>query len=276
MSAIIPTTTHEKFLYNTVKITTETGCGTGFFYSINISENQQFHLLVTNKHVIKDSKTINLKMHISTNHEYQPSGTIADIEFRFQESDWLMHKNADLCACNFSIIANKYKEETKQKLYYLAIDKNIIPSKDEWECMSVGEQVFMVGYPRGISDETNNYPLLRSGIFSSPPSQDFNGQREFMVDMACFNGSSGSPVFYIRPHQYIDKKSKAMLITSGQKLSFIGILYAGPVMQKDGQIVFQNSIRIQTDLMINLGNVIRSDCMLDIESQLLSLIPNTN
>jgi hypothetical protein len=55
----------------------------------------------------------------------------------------------------------------------------------------------MYGYPIGLWDSYNNFPIIRKGVTASSPSCDFNGQPEGVIDMACFPGSSGSPVFVI-------------------------------------------------------------------------------
>ncbi len=269
---VIPNSFYEQLLYNTVKIETEGGSGTGFFYSIRIDKDRQINLLVTNKHVIDGAKEMSLTLHLSKidKDNFIPSGLLRTIKIEFKKEDWLYHAEADLCCFNFSIILNQIENNLKEKVFFVSIDSSIIPKTlKEWNFISVAEQVYMVGYPRGISDEKNNYPLVRTGIFSSPPSIDFNGKREFLVDMACFNGSSGSPIFYVRPRQYFDREKMANAISTEEKVIFAGILYSGPVMRKDGVIVFQNNIKVQTDLMINLGNVIRSDCVLDFEKIIL-------
>jgi len=64
----------------------------------------------------------------------------------------------------------------------------------------------MVGYPIGLWDEKNNYPIFRKGITATHPANDYNGKSEFMIDAACFPGSSGSPVYIIDELNYVDKK----------------------------------------------------------------------
>ncbi len=91
--------------------------------------------------------------------------------------------------------------------------------------------------------------------------------------MACFPGSSGSPLFYIEPKSYIYAEDNKLKIgEKREKIFFMGILYSGPTLKKDGQIVFENTPKVQVDLMINLGNVIGSSTMLDIENSFLDMI----
>lgn len=53
----------------------------------------------------------------------------------------------------------------------------------------------MVGYPIGLADARNNYPIFRKGYTAAHPAVDFNEDGIGLVDMACFPGSSGSPIY---------------------------------------------------------------------------------
>ena len=46
-----------------------------------------------------------------------------------------------------------------------------------------------------LIDEVNNKPVVRKGITATDIRLDYNGRKEFLIDAACFHGSSGSPVF---------------------------------------------------------------------------------
>src|SRR5207247_2646715 len=59
------------------------------------------------------------------------------------------------------------------------------------------ENVITVGYPDGRWDQVNNRPIVRRGITATPLSIDYEGRREFLIDAACFPGTSGSPVFLL-------------------------------------------------------------------------------
>jgi len=44
----------------------------------------------------------------------------------------------------------------------------------------------MIGYPSGLWDTKNNLPIVRKGITATTPYFDYNGKREFLVDIAAF------------------------------------------------------------------------------------------
>lgn len=56
------------------------------------------------------------------------------------------------------------------------------------------------GYPRGFYDRLNLLPVARRAITATPISVDYEGRPEFLMDASVFPGSSGSPVFVVKPH----------------------------------------------------------------------------
>lgn len=82
------------------------------------------------------------------------------------------------------------------------------------------ENVVMVGYPNGLYDTVNNYPLFRTGKTATHPAIDYNGKKKALLDMACLPGSSGSPVF-ILDEGWIHHKNGGM--SAGSRILFLGI-----------------------------------------------------
>lgn len=73
----------------------------------------------------------------------------------------------------------------------MANDESIMATKEKLKDLSALEELVMVGYPIGLSDTRNNYPIFRKGYTSAHPAVDFNDDGIGLVDMACFPGSSG-------------------------------------------------------------------------------------
>ena len=129
----------------------------------------------------------------------------------------------------------------------------------------------MVGYPNGLWDSLNNQPLLRAGVTATDIKKDYQGNAEFLVDIACFRGSSGSPIIRLQgpPHQGAVKGSAHL----NQKL--LGIVFAGPVVTLTGEVTVvnvptQQKVVANTQAFINLAVVIKSSRLLDFESVLLA------
>ncbi len=127
--------------------------------------------------------------------------------------------------------------------------------------LSAIEDVIMVGYPTGLWDQNNNFPLFRKGITSSHPAIDFNNKSIGVVDMACFPGSSGSPIFILNENGYTDKNGNTYL--GVKRLIFLGILSSGPTINTKGELIVENiptqqKISAFTSIMINLGYYIKA------------------
>lgn len=68
--------------------------------------------------------------------------------------------------------------------------------------ISAIEYALMIGYPLSFQSDNFVTPLIRSGVIATPLKSKFNGLERFLVDMECFSGSSGSPIFINRDSQY--------------------------------------------------------------------------
>ena len=64
------------------------------------------------------------------------------------------------------------------------------------------EEAFMIGYPFGLKSDNSTMPLVRHGIISTPLYFKYEGREEFLVDILCFKGSSGSPIFINKNNRY--------------------------------------------------------------------------
>ncbi len=123
----------------------------------------------------------------------------------------------------------------------------------------------MVGYPNGLWDEVHNKPIFRKGITASHLKFDYNGKKEFLIDAACFPGSSGSPVFLLYEGAFNDRNGE---LYGGTKFNLLGTLYAGPQHTAKGEIMIKpiNQLpTIMTSIPNNLGFVIKSSRILELE-----------
>lgn len=156
----------------------------------------------------------------------------------------------------------------KQEFFFVTLDKSLIPTDADLEDMLGLEQVVMVGYPNGIWDEINNFPVFRRGVTASHPRYDWNGKPEFLIDAACFPGSSGSPVLLFDTNSYQTRKGTFM---GASRIKLLGILYAGPQYTVSGDIQIVTVPTQQLPVALsripnNLGIVIKSRKLNDFES----------
>jgi len=122
----------------------------------------------------------------------------------------------------------------------------------------------MIGCPNGIYDEVNKMPLVRRGITATSIGKKYEGKPYFLVDMACFPGSSGSPVFIYNQSGYFNKKTNSNIVGTG-RLFFVGVLFAGPTITNTGQVVLSKMPTVQVSSMMHLGYVVRSSEILELE-----------
>lgn len=249
--------------------------GTGFFFLFSIKGENNVPVLVTNKHVIKDSKIGRLVFTISddlNNPQYgeKYSYTITDFEKLF-----FLHPDSevDLCILPMNPILEDAKKNRNKNLFTISLDESVIPTQEKLESLSALEDVIMIGYPNGLWDEANNLPIIRRGVTAIHPKFNYNNKTDIVVDIACFSGSSGSPVCIFNQGSYSNDNG----IFVGNRFMLLGILYAGPQQTAIGEIqtVTIPTIAIpitRTNIMINLGYAVKSSRLLDFKSILETLI----
>ncbi|MPM73357.1 hypothetical protein SDC9_120337 [bioreactor metagenome] len=155
----------------------------------------------------------------------------------------------------------KVKDLTKKDVFFKAINEGFVYNESQLKELRALEEVVMVGYPIGLWDKNNNLPIFRTGSTASHPAYDFNEKGIGLVDMACFPGSSGSPIYIMNEISYIDKKGTIHMGSS--RLIFLGILYSGASLDAKGEILVesiptQQTIFSKTKLMTNLGYYIKA------------------
>lgn len=189
------------------------------------------------------------------------------------EVNWVKHPNndVDLCVLPISGIHEIMKKDGKN-IFYMGLEKDIIPTQAIVNELTAMEDITMIGYPNGIWDETNNLPIFRRGITATHPRFDYNGKQEFLIDAACFPGSSGSPVFLLNIGSYADRKGE---LCEGTRGFLLGVLYSGPQHMVIGEM---HVIKMPTSektialskIPNNLGFVIKSNELLAFEDILRS------
>ena len=248
--------------------------GTGFFFGFFDENNKtSVPLIVTNHHVVEDSTSATLTF-TKTNAAGLPDvGRMCEVTIPHFDQVWKRHPdtNVDLAAIPISSLLSQQKSKGNS-LYCPMASPQLIPTQKELEALDAVEEVIMVGYPIGLWDSHNNMPIFRRGITATRPALDYLGKRMFLIDAACFPGSSGSPVYYYNKGMKF-KGDSHIKISGGvePRLYLLGILYAGPQHTVEGELVVVTVPTSQAALAISsipthLGYVIRSDRLLDFKT----------
>lgn len=267
----------EQLLHTTVRLECETAnglvTGTGFFFRFMIDETQYVPLIVSNKHVIDGALKGTFVITKGTNEGWPIVGDHEKIVLDNFESRWIKHPdaNVDLAVFPFASLL----VETQQRgvtLFCRTIDETFLPTPNTWQSLSVIEEITMIGYPNGIWDQKNNMPIVRRGITATNPRLDYNGAPFFVIDCACFPGSSGSPVLVFNQGGYTDAKGNMNL--GANRVILLGILFAGPQHVARGEVktitVPLNDVTISlSQIPNNLGFVVKSERLRDFRPILL-------
>lgn len=218
----------EQLAYSTVRIECVLDDGrettaTGFYVQMLKHGEQSYPVIVTSKHAIQGATVGRIHMTMANDSGEPILGSHQLLELRDFESRWILHPDAkiDLAILPFQSFAR----ELRGKPFFIAIGTEYIPNEAERAEFSLMEDVVMIGYPDGIWDEVNNLPVVRKGITATHIKTRYNGDDVFLVDIASFPGSSGSPVLIVNISGYTDAKGTTHLGVPRVKL--IGVFMMG-------------------------------------------------
>ena len=267
----------KNILYTTIRIEDGQSSGTGFFYHSKIlwgTEDVTYTpLLVTNKHVIEGSPEIKLTFHLGPELNFMPSGGTYEVVVENPERQFLSHPSPeiDICAMDITAILSEIKAKTGKDAYYQALStENLLLDGDTEDLFPI-EDVYMIGYPGGLWDKTNNLPIARKGITASDPRFDYNAEPKGLVDIASFEGSSGSPIILIKDLGYStfddDRKVFFLLgiLEALEPIDLIGNVYQVDSKKKEEPARLIPDLIVSTNVMMHIGKYIQSRALLELE-----------
>ena len=216
--------------------------GTGFVFNHFIEKDRGIPFIVTNFHVIESGNSVITEFIKSENGNPSNKGKIK-VEIPLNELDILGSKELDLCVIPIGHILYKLKNENNE-VFYIGVDKNIIPDTRSINELTALEEIIFIGYPNAIYDSKTNSPIIRRGITATPLWNDFNGEKSFLIDAGVFPGSSGSPVFIFNQGSYATNNG----IHLGSRLLFIGVLTSSNI----------GTLEENNKYFVGLGNVVKA------------------
>ena len=260
----------ELLMYSTIRIEVTLknggiGTGTGFFFAFCQNGDQCIPAIVTNHHVIENAVEGRLRF-CTKEGEDVLQNNFYNFKITNFEAAWINHPEVDLSIMPIAKCIADAKAKGLE-LFYVSLDKETIPTQDKLNELFAIEDVIMAGYPDGIWDSVNNLPIMRKGITAIHPKFDFEGRKEILIDIACFNGSSGSPVVILNQASYPTRRA----LVAGSRLIFLGILRAltQHTILGDIQIVdvpLQKTPAAVSRIPNNIGVVIKSEQLLYFEN----------
>jgi hypothetical protein len=269
----------DQLTYNTFRLecklpSGEISFGTCFLYRFEKNEKSAT-FLVTNKHVIKNSISADIPVNLKGEDGQPLINTKYIVHLDNFEKLWHLHPNPsiDLCIMPLFHLLEKMNNANKN-IFCISIRNSHIPSVKEFNDLVAVEDIVMIGYPNALWDEINNRPITRKGITATHPGHQYQGRKEFVVDIASFPGSSGYPIFIYNSGSFYRKGVGAVV---GDRLHFIGILYAGPQFNAEGEIVIEKIPTskypiVNSRIPMHLGFAINARVLLDFEDIVFNTI----
>lgn len=262
----------ELLIHSTIRIECQTedgpSSGTGFVFAFLPKGNENIPCVVTNKHVVSGASKGKFHLTLKDKNGEPDLGKHVEINLDNFEKMWISHPdpNIDLVVIPIAQVFNNASSKGINFYYVQLMRENIADSK-LLSSISTMEEIIMIGYPNGIWDAKHNLPVIRRGITATHPKLALNGNPEFMIDAACFPGSSGSPVFLANIGSFVNDQGA---LCAGNRIALLGVLYAGPQHITTGEIKIVEVPTAEKPVSIsgipnNLGLVIHASKVLDFE-----------
>jgi len=195
------------------------GTATGFFYVRN-----DVVYLVTNRHVVLDEEkgikpdTLRVKLH------EDPNDMTKNVDFDIplysaSLAKWHVHPDYKTKKIDVAVIEIDQRALRAGHFIKGLSSSNFLP---KGYVIQPGEDVMVIGFPRGFSDSTHNLPLVRNAMISSAYGVDFQSNPFFLIDANLHPGMSGSPVITKPKNVWPDDKGNIKLLT-GSPMYFLGV-----------------------------------------------------
>ncbi|EET60376.1 putative phage tail component domain protein [Marvinbryantia formatexigens DSM 14469] len=217
--------TVEKILRSSIRVSVtktsgEQHYGTAFFFNFMINQSP-YPVLISNRHVFENASEMSFFVNASCSNlswaERCKHNEKKHLIYALPKIIFHPNPDIDLALFPMETTINQFAEQGISFVHWY-LDESIIPSAQEWSRLLPLEDVIMVGCPDAIFDLKNNLALIRKGIIASHPAYDFNYKPVFISDIACFPGSSGSPIlmrdtspFFSDETLYLDSSRYALL-----------------------------------------------------------------
>ena len=247
----------------------EKSSGSGYIFLFCEAEGSAIPCVVTNKHVVQGAVQGTFHLTLRKEDGTADLGKHEPVVLKDLSRYCIAHPVSAIDLVAFPIgpiLGNATKDG--RSYYFVPLGKTTLATPDLLDTLPPMEEIVMIGYPNGLWDELHNLPIIRKGITATHPGLKLNGKPEFLIDAACFPGSSGSPVFLANIGSYVDSEGA---LCAGSRVSLLGTLYAGPQHTTTGEIIV---VDVPTDtkpfavslIPNNLGYVIHASELLVLEA----------
>lgn len=202
--------------------------------------------VITNRHVVLrqirpfEEKPTTIVFHIRKIQEnlvslaWQP--IVLDAEQIHSRARFHPDPRVDVCAINvLDLLTNPVRNGERLFPWY-AVHQENHPGQNNIH-VEAGDDVLIVGYPRGYYDQKNCYPIVKSGTIASGWDLNFNDEPYFLVDAKLFPGSSGS-IVVSKPRDFAVVDGK-MMWAKEKQFAFLGVYSGEPFLFSEHPLEFE-------------------------------------
>jgi hypothetical protein len=229
----------------------QTSSGTGFFVYRPLQGDKGHVFLITNKHVLpKKGIARSILIRVATGPTDQATVTGVPVLVEDKNGEYLPkvrlnHDEADIAAVNVTDEINANGIQAT----WIPLSLLVTPEQLKSEGITVGDEIFVLGFPATIYDQRNTFPILKTGVIASVPLQGYAFNQEtllqhpdlpskldgFLIDASVFPGSSGS-IVVLKPIAVQIGKNGTAVITLAKRTPYVLGILAGSIPMKDNDL----------------------------------------
>lgn len=142
--------------------------------------------LVSNRHVFEGKDRIWLR--------FNKKASSQAVRFEYElQNKWLAHKDPAIDLAMLTVSPAFLNRNKVEWAFYA--EEQLAFQKDFDEIgISLGDDLFVLGFPMGRSGLKKNYAIVRGGLIARIDREIIKQEKAFLVDTLVFPGNSGGPV----------------------------------------------------------------------------------
>ena len=190
----------KKLFFSTTRIETRsadgkgTGVGTGFIFNYDPGDHKNLQFVVTCRQVVEGFASATLSF--IQRKDGKPSlGEGCQVTVPNLQGMVFYDPDPKIDVALISLRQLLQRSYTNSEVpYFQMLSGDMVLNREQAGKLNAIQPVIFLGYPNGLSDETNLLPIARRGITASPYVVDFDGMPVCVINADVAPGSSGSPV----------------------------------------------------------------------------------
>ena len=145
--------------------------------------------LITNRHVFENKEEVFFRFNKNKG---------GSVRFRVdliinRQTKWLAHINKKIDLALLTVPIELLKQNNIDWRFFNE-EMFAEPLKFRKIGIELGDDIFAIGFPLGLSGNLQNFPIVRSGSIARINKETLKNNKAFMVDASIFPGNSGGPV----------------------------------------------------------------------------------